>query len=143
FLAERRELRRPLRDALKAAPDLGRALARLTVGRGSPRDLAAIRDGLDAARTLARTLKEASDLGLPGRIEDAAEQLDQADAPLAEALRAALAEELPMLARDGGFIRSGHIAQLDEQRALRDDTRKVVAGLQAKYAEETGIKGLK
>ena len=143
FLAGRRELRRTLRDALKAAPDLGRALARLTVGRGSPRDLAAIRDGLDAARRLALVLKDASGLGLPDLFAETASALGQADAELSQALGAALAEELPMLARDGGFIRAGHITELDEQRALRDDTRKVVAGLQAKYAEETSIKGLK
>ncbi|MGE0210838.1 MAG: DNA mismatch repair protein MutS [Parvibaculaceae bacterium] len=143
FLAERRDLRRSLREALKAAPDLGRALARLTVGRGSPRDLAAIRHGLDAAHDLARLLKEASRLGLPSLVDEAATTLADADRPLARALAEALAEELPLLARDGGFIRSGHLPELDAQRTLRDDTRKVVAGLQAKYAEETGIKGLK
>ena len=63
--------------------------------------------------------------------------------PLKERLAATLAEELPLIARDGGFIARGASADLDETRALRDDARKLIAGLQAKYAGETGISALK
>ena len=62
---------------------------------------------------------------------------------MAQTLARALAPDLPLLARDGGFIAAGYDATLDETRALRDDSRKVIAALQASYAEETGISGLK
>src|SRR5690606_20520308 len=64
-------------------------------------------------------------------------------AALAQTLTRALAPDPPLLARDGGFIAAGYDAPLDDARALRDDSRKVIAALQASYAEETGISGLK
>jgi len=143
FLADRRSLRATIRAALKSVPDLGRALARLTVGRGSPRDLAGVRDALFASAEFAAALGGEAALGLPKEIADVAEALDAAGTDLARALAEALADELPTLTRDGGFIRAGAIAELDAQRTLRDDTRKVVAGLQSGYAELAGIKGLK
>ena len=62
---------------------------------------------------------------------------------LAAELGAALADELPLLKRDGGFVRAGYDAALDEARALRDESRRVIAALQARYAEETGVRSLK
>src|SRR5206468_11479297 len=58
-------------------------------------------------------------------------------------LNAALAEELPHLKRDGGFVRAGYDAALDEARALRDESRRVIAALQARYAETTSVRALK
>src|SRR6185312_5355605 len=58
-------------------------------------------------------------------------------------LTAALADELPLLKRDGGFVRESYDAALDETRKLRDDSRRVIAGLQARYAEDTGARALK
>ncbi|MDQ2081163.1 DNA mismatch repair protein MutS [Xanthobacteraceae bacterium Astr-EGSB] len=134
-------LRAETRSRLAAAPDLARSLARLVVGRGGPRDLAAIRDGLLAAADLARLLDA---LAVPAEeIGKAAAALRRPDPSLAAVLAAALADELPFLKRDGGFVTAGYAGALDEARALRDESRRVVAALQARYADETGIKTLK
>ena len=129
------------RSRLQAAPDLARALARLAVGRGGPRDLAAIRDGLLAAADLARALASLKDA--PAEITEAMQACRRPDGMLAAELSAALAVELPAFKRDGGFVREGYDAALDETRGLRDESRRVVAALQSRYADETGIKGLK
>ncbi len=130
-----------IRARLQAAPDLARALARLAVGRGGPRDLAVIRDGLTAASTLAKALKSLHDI--PAEIGAAATACSEPDPKLADELEAALADELPAFKRDGGFVRASYDAALDEARALRDESRRVVAALQARYADETGIRTLK
>jgi len=129
------------RSRLQAAPDLARALARLAVGRGGPRDLAAIRDGINAAADLARALGALQEP--PTEIAQAMQACTRPDGMLAAELSAALAAELPAFKRDGGFVRQGYDAALDEVRALRDESRRVVAALQARYAEETGIRALK
>ena len=134
--------RQQVRTELKAAPDLARSLARLVVGRGGPRDLAAIRDGLGAAARLAQGLDAlASDAD--GEIAAAQVALRAPDPSLAAELARALADELPLIKRDGGFVRAGYDAALDEVRRLRDESRRVVAALQARYAEETGVRALK
>jgi DNA mismatch repair protein MutS len=134
-------LRGDVRTSLASAPDLARALARLVVGRGGPRDLAAIRDGLDAAAALAARLSELAPA--PAQIAQAAAALGAPDPALAAGLAAALADELPALKRDGGFIRTGYDGPLDETRALRDESRRVVAALQARYADDTQVRALK
>jgi DNA mismatch repair protein MutS len=142
---EARDMRRDCRAVLKSAPDIARALSRLSLGRGGPRDLAAMRDGLAAAHGLAARLEAAppSILPLPGLIAQDCASLSRVAAPLQARLTAMLADELPLLARDGGFIAKGASAELDETRALRDDARKLIAGLQSRYADETGIAALK
>jgi DNA mismatch repair protein MutS len=129
------------RSRLQAAPDLARALARLAVGRGGPRDLAAIRDGINAAAALARALGALKEP--PTEIAQAMQACRRPDGMLAAELSAALAAELPAFKRDGGFVRQGYDASLDELRALRDESRRVIAGLQARYAEDTGVRALK
>jgi DNA mismatch repair protein MutS len=129
------------RSRLQAAPDLARALSRLAVERGGPRDLAAIRDGVLAAADLARALAALKDS--PVEISEAIESCRKPDGMLAAELSAALAAELPAFKRDGGFVRDGYDSTLDETRALRDESRRVVAALQARYSEETGIRILK
>jgi DNA mismatch repair protein MutS len=134
-------LRGEVRDRLKAAPDLARALSRIVVDRGGPRDLAAIRDGILAASALAARLDGRKDT--PTEIIGAIAALRRPDPAVAAALAAALGDELPLFKRDGGFVRAGYDAALDEARALRDESRRVVAGLQARYADDTGIRILK
>ncbi|HYY36748.1 MAG TPA: DNA mismatch repair protein MutS [Xanthobacteraceae bacterium] len=133
--------RAEVRERLKAAPDLARALARLVVARGGPRDLAAIRDGITAAAELAAGLEQRSDLA--AELAQAAQALRRPDPALAGELNAALADELPHLKRDGGFVRAGYSAALDEARALRDESRRVIAALQARYADLTSVRALK
>jgi len=144
YLVNEPRLRHELREALKAAPDLARALARLALGRGGPRDLGAVRAAIRAAHDLAaQLLRTGEALGLPRELMGVVERLAAAPDAIEQSLSAALAEELPVNARDGGFIREGFNGDLDEHRKLRDGSRQVIAGLQSTYAEATGIKGLK
>ncbi|MBI2718458.1 MAG: DNA mismatch repair protein MutS [Rhizobiales bacterium] len=144
FLVNQGGLRSELRQVLTRLPDTERALARLYLGRGGPRDLAAIRDGLAGAAELARLIDGTTDLaGLAAEVGEHRDGLAGGDANLAGMLEKALADELPHLARDGSFVRPGYMAELDQNRSLRDETQRVIAGLQATYAEKTGIKSLK
>ncbi|HEX4553195.1 MAG TPA: DNA mismatch repair protein MutS, partial [Xanthobacteraceae bacterium] len=134
-------LRGEVRTSLAAAPDLARALARLVVTRGGPRDLAAIRDGLAVAAELAGRLARLDPA--PAELAAATAAMRAPDPAIAAELGAALADELPAFRRDGGFVRAGYDGALDETRALRDESRRVVAALQARYADETQVRGLK
>ena len=130
-----------LRTTLRAAPDMSRALARLSVGRGGPRDLAGLRDGILAAdQALARLAQLEAP---PPEIAAVMEALRRPSRDLAREFERALAEQLPLIKRDGGFVREGYEPALDETRNLRDASRLVVAAMQARYADDTGIKGLK
>jgi DNA mismatch repair protein MutS len=144
YLLDNRRLLDDLRASLRAAPDLARALPRLGFGRGGPRDLAAVRDAIGVARR-ARSLIEqsAQPLGLPVEIKAVCERLAEVPADLAQSLEKALIDEPPLLRRDGGFVRPGFNGDLDKARALRDDSRQVMAEHEARYIEETGIKTLR
>ncbi|WP_281826260.1 DNA mismatch repair protein MutS [Jannaschia rubra] len=124
-----------IRAILRRAPDMDRALTRLSLGRGGPRDLTAVRGGLEVGGLLFDRLSGAD---LPLDISNLAGRED-----LLDLLDRALVAEPPMLLRDGGVIAAGHDADLDEARQLRDEGRGVIAALQAKYAAETGIAALK
>ena len=133
--------RQETRQFLNIAPDLARSLSRLVVGRGGPRDLAAIRDGVAVAAALGVRLDALVEK--PPEISDAIVALRRPDPMLGRELTSALGDELPLFKRDGGFIREGYEAALDESRALRDESRKVVAELQARYADDAGVRTLK
>ncbi|GAB5433643.1 MAG: DNA mismatch repair protein MutS [Epibacterium sp.] len=128
-----------LRGLLRKTPDIDRALSRLALDRGGPRDLAAIRNALSQGEDIERALQ---DPDLPTLLRDAAHALEGFQ-DLLSLLDAALIAEPPLLARDGGFIAAGYDRELDEARTLRDEGRSVIAGLQKKYAEHTGISSLK
>ncbi len=134
-------VRDDLRTTLRAAPDMSRALARLSLGRGGPRDLAALRDGILAAdRALAQLAAMEQP---PQEIAAGMAALRRPSREIAREFERALAEQLPLIRRDGGFVREGYEPSLDEARNLRDASRLVVASMQARYAEEAGVKGLK
>ena len=141
FLMERDELAAGLRVILKGAPDLPRALSRLALDRGGPRDLGAIRAAMEAGRKAAGLLDSAGDL--PDELAKARNGLAALPGALHDLLASALKDELPLLKRDGGFTAEGHHGELDEMRALRDQSRRVIAQLQAGLIDETGIKSLK
>ncbi len=127
-----------LRDHLKGVHDLDRALSRLALDRGGPRDMAAIRNTIGQAQTLFAML----DGDLPAVLGEAREGL-QGHESLLDLLDQALVAEPPLLARDGGFIAPGYDEELDEARTLRDEGRSVIAGMQANYAEQAGVASLK
>jgi DNA mismatch repair protein MutS len=138
FLLDRPRLAEALRAELRRVPDIDRALSRLALDRGGPRDLAAIRNGLAQAAAIAAHL----DGEAPALLARAAQAL-KGHETLHARLDAALVAEPPALVRDGGFIAPGHDADLDAARRLRDEGRGVIAALQAEYARQTGIASLK
>ncbi|UVC09101.1 DNA mismatch repair protein MutS [Rhizobium sp. TH2] len=140
FFLDEPRLAGDVRQALRHAPDMPRALSRLALDRGGPRDLATILSGLRAGRDIASRLVQNR---LSPELSDAFLALGMVPFGLEDQLSGLLAEELPLLKRDGGFVRDGAIPELDELRELRDQSRRVIAGLQASYSEETGVKSLK
>ena len=135
-------LRAAVRGILKSCPDLERALSRLCLGRGGPRDLAAVRDGLRAATALREVLSANGVAPPPAGIAACAKGLGH-HAAIIDRLDRALATDLPLLARDGGFIATGYLDELDEWRTLRDESRRHIADLQREYAAATGVQSLK
>lgn len=132
------DLRTQIRNCLRKTPDMDRALSRLSLDRGGPRDLAALRTALEQADVLHALLpSDLDDLlsGIKGRLIGYEN--------LRKALITLLAEEPPLLIRDGGAIAPGVRADLDEARKLRDDGRAVIAGMQADYARQADITALK
>ena len=143
--AERPGLRVRLREVLKTSADMARALSRLALGRGGPRDLGALRAGLAAGEDLCAlfaTLRGPLDVP-PAEISQALAALSLSAQrgleQLFTTLRAALEAELPLSPRDGGFIAAGYRPELDQTRALRDDSRRVVAALESRLQKESGV----
>jgi DNA mismatch repair protein MutS len=148
FFAGETDLRQSLREDLRRAPDIARALARLSVGRGGPRDLGALRDGMKAAHALDRKLVVFDDALKPsaGEANEARARLNsglEKTRALSERLEKLLIAEPPYLTRDGGYIAAGADVALDEVRALRDESRKVIASLETRYREDSGVPQLR
>lgn len=141
FFCSFHNLRQDIRAVLKSCPDIERAVSRLSLGRGGPRDLANIKGGLEVVPAL-RNLLYASGSGQPDALNPIISSLGEHSSLVAD-LSSALAEDLPLLARDGGFIREGYSAALDEIRLIKNDSHKLIVELQSKYAEQTGIGNLK
>ena len=138
FLVADAGLAGALRAGLRKTPDIDRALSRLALDRGGPRDLAAIRAGLTEGGAIVSRLVD----GAPERLAEAARDLEGFE-DLVAMLDAALVAEPPLLTRDGGYIAQGHDADLDQARELRDKGRGVIGRMQADYVELTGIQSLK
>jgi DNA mismatch repair protein MutS len=134
-------LRTAVRDALRGAPDMARALGRLSLDRFAPRDLAAIRDGLGRAAAVADALDAAGD-GAPALLRGAAAALRPDPDPAPE-LRRALAETLPARLDDPGLVAPGYDGELDALRRLRDDARGAIAAMQLDLAQAWGVASLK
>ncbi|WP_083277105.1 DNA mismatch repair protein MutS, partial [Sphingobium phenoxybenzoativorans] len=129
-----------LRSALRALPDIGRALGRIVMGRGSPRDLGQLRDGLTGARLLRERIGNGEDK--PALLRDLLPALD-GHGQLVDHLTRALVPSPPTEASSGGYIADGYDAALDELRAMAGDGRRAIAALEARYREQTGITALK
>ena len=136
-------LRADIREHLKAMPDMERSIARLSVGRGGPRDLAAIRDGLGKVEVIRSVLymNEAAKDALSDTLKSL--ESDNNLNALLDKLKSAILPEPPALTRDGGFVAPDYHKKLDELKMLRDDARRLIAGLQSRYQEDTGINTLK
>jgi DNA mismatch repair protein MutS len=129
-----------VREALKAMPDIGRALARLTAGRGSPRDLALLRDGLQAAAALKAELEGESDR--PDLLNALLPELG-GHAALTDRLLVALVPSPSLDAAKGGYIAEGYDAALDALRSASSDGRRAITALEARYRDATGVATLR
>ncbi|WP_066653261.1 MULTISPECIES: DNA mismatch repair protein MutS [Sphingomonas] len=133
-------LREMLRSKLRSIPDLGRALGRLAAGRGSPRDLGQIRDGLDGAWRLGEQLGK---LEAPPALLTALVPKLRGHGSLIELLTRALVPAPPIDASGGGYIAEGYDAALDDLRDAGAGGRRAIAALEARYRQQTGIAALK
>ena len=141
YAVDNAALRDRLRERLRACPDLERALSRLCLGRGGPRDLLTIKDGLTAAHEIKLHLWQVEN-PLPARLVNLRDALGSHE-QLMHTLSNAVKPDAGFLTRDGNFIREGYHGALDEFRTLRDEGRRVIATLQSRYQQETGINSLK
>jgi len=143
LFADNLSLRSMLREQLKSLPDMERALSRISIGRGGPRDLSMVRDGLIQSERIRGQIQ--SDKDAQQILSDILESLQQQPelANLQDELKQALKEDPPLLARDGGFIAQGYNNKLDELSSLKSESRSMIADLQAQYQQETGIDKLK
>ena len=132
--------RADLREAMRNLPDLGRALGRVVAGRGSPRDLGQLRDGLIDARRIRDFLSTLPDQ--PGLLAALLPELGGHSA-LTDLLERALVPSPPTERSGGGFIAEGYDASLDELRAISGNARRAIAAMEARYRDETGIASLK
>jgi len=149
WLMERRALRERLRVLLKSAGDMARSLSRLALGRGGPRDLGALREGLAAGEALSALFAAEPEPPTtapsppPDEIAAALAAVDPSAHPALSALlatlRGGLGDDLPAQARDGGFVAAGVSGDLDQARALRDDSRRVILGLESRLQAESGV----
>jgi len=133
-------LRGDLRSMLRQCPDIARALGRIVAGRGSPRDLGQIRDGLSEARRLREALRASADL--PTLLSDAAQALG-GHSELIDALERALVPTPPTERSQGGYIAAGYDHALDALRETSGNARRAIAALEAKYRDETATPSLK
>lgn len=133
-------LRHATRTALRAMPDIGRALGRLVAKRGGPRDLAQLRDGLNEARTLRERLGR---IDQPPVLLAGLLPLLDGHASLTDLLARALIPSPPLDASQGGYIAEGYDAALDELRGLGGEGRRAIAALEARYRDQTGVSALK
>lgn len=137
------DLRNILRDFLRNIPDIERALSRLTLDRGGPKDLCVLRDGLSQSEIIRAEIQNNS--AAKAIFSDCLAQLHH-DAQITafhDELQKALTDMPPTLARDGGFVRLGYHEKLDQLKKLKDDSRSHIAALQANYQKDTGIDALK
>ena len=146
FFLNEEFIRDDVRALLKACPDIERAVSRLSLERGGPRDLAAIKTTLAAVPRLKNILSGASSQNMVSELPEAVARIAGRmghHENLVDELERALADELPLLARDGGFIREGYYPPLDEIRRVKNNSQQIILQLQEKYAAATDIPHLK
>ena len=147
FFVETGEHRDKIRAFLKQAGDPARSASRLVLGRGGPRDLTSIADGLLQGENINAYFANFPDIKYPQNLSDCLGAFSLADKPdlaaLVRDIGKAIKVSAPLSARDGNFVNTGWRPELDKLLKLRDDSRRIIAGLQADYAKKTGVTALK
>lgn len=147
FFVTHADIRRDLRALFKECPDMERALGRLSIGRGGPRDLAAILQTLRALPQIKTTVLKGQETNavdaLPNAVSEVLQKFSNAFSLVGKLSTALDLENLPLLARDGGFVAAGYSPELDALREMRDKGHNYIVDLQNKYAQETGIEHLR
>ncbi|MBI1340657.1 DNA mismatch repair protein MutS [bacterium] len=143
-------LREAVRADLRSCPDVERARTRLALGRGAPRDLVLVADALRRGERMAGHMIAADVAGASGALSEiavSASALSLFEAPalatLIDEIERAILPDSQAQPREGGFVQPGFDPSLDEVRSLRDGARRVIAELQARYADSTGVPGLR
>ena len=131
-------LRMEIQNTLKLTADMERAFLRISLDRGGPRDFLAIRDSLEKGQDLSKSL-----INLNSNLIEEAEKNLNGNEKIIALLKDVFSDSAPLLARDGGFIRSGFNVQLDDIKKLRDDGRQIISSMQAQFSSMTGIGSLK
>ncbi len=131
------DIRGMVGTSLGRLPDVGRSLARLLAGRGTPRDMRYIADFMIELPNI-KIISTRLDRVMSEKLDNIKTFDD-----LAMMLNAALVDDLPTFFRDGGVIRDGFDVALDEMRKLSHGAKEAVAAMQAEYANQTGIHNLK
>lgn len=147
FFVQHQTARSKMRALLLKSGDLARAVSRLSLGRGGPRDLIIVRESLGVGEEISAGFSQTTQLDMAQNVSHILSILSLSDKPhlagLRRDLQKALTPDVPMQARDGGFIALGWQAAIDELKTLRDDSRRIVAGLQADYAALANVPTLK
>jgi DNA mismatch repair protein MutS len=141
FFVEHEGVRAGVREALKRCPDMERALSRLSLQRGGPRDLANLRDALAEVPGLRSRLAQPA-LDAPPGLAECGRALGE-HSVVVDRLTRALAPELPLNQRDGGFVREGYHPGLDELKSLKTEGHGALMRLERRYVEDTGVAALK
>jgi DNA mismatch repair protein MutS len=144
WLVERPTLCETIRRALSRIADLERLAGKAMLGVATPRDLGKTRDAIAALPELMTLVKSGVDrLGELPELLDLRACADQALPALASRLAAALVDEPPALLKDGGIIRTGHDATVDECRRLADGGKDEILAIETREQTASGIPSLK
>ena len=143
FLAENREAREQLGDILVQVPDIERLLGRVINLSASPRDLAAVRRALGQLPRLKLLLSSAGFFECAPELASRLDAVSSALNGLRVGLEKDLAENPPARLSDGGVMREGASAELEELRSVRRDSQKLLTDIEQREKEKTGIPTLK
>ena len=148
FFVQCAEARKEVRSLLHNVCDIERALSRVMVGRSSPRDVVNIKNTLALIAKLRNQIHFKSNVPslevvVPQVLQKAMDKLGNYNNLICRIEEAFREDDLPNSARDGGFIRDGYSAELDNLHKLKSNGHVMILSLQSKYATATGIEHLK
>ncbi len=142
FLMNNQQLLEDARGTLRSVPDMERIISRIYLNRSNPRDIAVLREGLKALMQLLQIFSFNAQVKLPNELKELMAGIGNFDS-LIKLLDEAVVEFPPIALNEGGFVKSGFNARLDDYRNTRQNSERIKTELQDRYVKETGISGLK